>query len=326
MAKAKAEITSVPALVVTPEKAPVVSGNFTQIETYLQKWQKQVSKMEITEDNMEQVRLIKKEAVAYRNSLTRIQNDIKKTYFNDPKAVFEARMGQLLGVIVEVERAADQVLETEEKARVAGINEVIDHYIEQFQTRYSLDDEHLARIERKKSYYNKTAEEKARKDAIEQQFKDLKKDQDAYAANIRLITATCKEEPRLNVQHWIDQLRHNDVATVTEAIITEKQRLLDFDKQEQETGSTHTASSAAEDADYEAVGEGNTQTGKVVIGVPCHIDFKSDFKGRTRSLKIELVYPCDLGDALTQLFDELRQYGIKVRPVKETVKPKETVF
>jgi uncharacterized coiled-coil DUF342 family protein len=115
MAKAKEEITNVPALIVTPEKAPVVSGNFEQIETYLQRWRKQVSKMEITEDNMEQVRLIKKEAVAYRNSLTKIQNDIKKTYFNDPKNVFEAKMGKLLGVVGEVETAADAVLEYRRK-------------------------------------------------------------------------------------------------------------------------------------------------------------------------------------------------------------------
>jgi uncharacterized protein (DUF849 family) len=315
MAKAKEETTNVPALIVTPEQAPVVSGNFEQIETYLQKWRKQVSKMEITEDNMEQVRLIKKEAVAYRNSLTKIQNDIKKTYFNDPKAVFEAKMGQLLGVVGEVEKAADQVLEIEEKERVAGINEVIDHYVEKFQAQYNLDEEHLARVERKKSYYNKTAEEKARKDDIEQQFKDLKKDQDAYAANIRLIKATCKEEPRLNVQHWIDQLRYDDVATITEAIIAEKQRLRELDQEE--AGSTQTASSTVGDVGYEVVGEGEAESVPVKLGIPCHIDFNSDFKGRTKTMKVALVYPCDLGDALTQLFAELKQYGIKVRPVKE---------
>jgi hypothetical protein len=324
MAKTKAEITSAPALVVTPEKAPVVSGNFAQIETYLQKWRKQVAKMEITEDNMDQVRLIKKEAVAYRNSLTKIQNDIKKTYFNDPKAVFEAKMGQLLGVVVEVEKAADQVLEIEERERIAGINQVIDGYLEKFQVQYSLDEEHLSCVERKKAYYNKTAEEKARKDDIEQQFQNLKKDQDAYAANIRLIMATCKEEPRLNVQHWIAQLRYADVATITEAIIAEKQRFLDLDK-EQETGNTQTASSVVEDADYEVIRE-EKDTGKVIIGVPSNIDFASDFKGRTKSMKIELVYPCDLGDALTQLFTELRQYGIKIRPVREVVQKAEAVF
>jgi hypothetical protein len=316
MAKAKkAEATGVPALVVTPEHAPAVSGNFEKIESYLQKWRKQVSKMEITESNMEQVRLIKKEASAYRSSLTKIQNDIKKTYFNDPKAAFEARMGRLLGVVGEVEKAADQVLEIEENERVAGINEVIDCYIEKFKTQYSLDEERLARIERKKSYYNKTADEKARKDDIEQQFKDLKKEQDAYIASIRLIKGACEDEPRLNVRHWIDRLRHDDVATVSEAIAAEKQRLCELDKQK----STRTMSSAVEDADYEVVGETDTKTktGKIVIGVPCHIDFNSDFKSRTKTVKVEIVYPCDLGDALTQLFAELKKHGIKVQRIKE---------
>jgi uncharacterized coiled-coil DUF342 family protein len=317
MAKTKKEeTTNVPALVVTPEQAPVVSGNFEQIEAYLQKWRKQVSKMEITESNMEQVRLIKKEAVAYRNSLTKIQNDIKKTYFNDPKNVFEAKMGKLLGVVGEVETAADQVLEIEEKERVAGINEVIDHYVEKFQVQYSLDEEHLSRIERRKAYYNKTAEEKARKDDIEQQFKDLKKDQDAYAANIRLITAACKDEPRLNVQHWTGRLCCDDVASVLEAITAEKQRLQDLDKQE--TAAARTTSCEAAEAAREAVGEGDTGGEETVLSVPSHIDFGSDFKDRTKSMKIELVYPCDLGDALTQLFAYLRQYGIRVRLIKET--------
>jgi uncharacterized protein (DUF849 family) len=321
--KAKGEITSVPALIVTPDKAPAVSGNFEQIEAYLQKWRKQVSKMDLTESNMDQARLIKKEAVAYRNSLTKIQSDIKKTYFNDPKSVFEARMGQLLGVIGEVEAAVDQVLEVEERERVAGINEVIDHYIDKFQAIYKLDEERLARVERKKSYYNKTAEEKARKDDIEQQFQDLKKDQNAYAANIRLIEAACRDEPRLNAQFWIDRLRYDDVAIIAEAIEDEKQRLRGLDNRGQET---EDAPYAGEDAGYEDGGGEEAETKKVELGVPSHIDFSSDFKDRVKSMKIELVYPCDLGDALTQLFEELRRHGIKARPIKETELKKEAVF
>jgi hypothetical protein len=316
MVKTKEETTNVPALVVTPAKAPVVSGNFEQIKAYLQKWKQKMLAMKMTEDNLEEVRVIKKEASQYRNSLTKIQSDVKKLYFNDPKAVFDTQMGVLLAVVGEVEEAADKVLAKEEQERVAGINEVIDRYVEKFQAQYSLDGEHLARVVRKESYYNKTAKEKVRKDDIEQQFKDLKKDQDAYAANIRLIKATCKDEPRLNVQHWIDQLRYDDVATITESITAEKQRLDKLDKQE--AGSTQTASSAAEDVDYEVVGEGDTDTGKGTLGIPSHIDFNSDFKGRTKTMKIELVYPCDLGDALTQLFAGLKRYGIKIRPVKET--------
>jgi hypothetical protein len=313
--KADAEAYAVPALVITPDKAPAVSGNYEAIEAVLAKWAKQVSSMKLTEDNLDEVSSIKRAAVAVRNQIDAKVDSAKKLLFNDPKKIFDARMKALYALVASVEGAADKVLNRLEEERVAGINEVIDHYVEKFQAQYNLDEERLSRVERKKSYYNKTAEEKARKDDLEQQFKDLKKDQDAYAANIRLIKATCKEEPRLNVQHWIDRLRYADVATITEAIIAEKQRLRELDRQE--TGSTQTASSAVEDVDYEVVGEGEAESEPVKLGIPCHIDFNSDFKGRTKTMKIELVYPCDLGDALTQLFAELKQYGIKVRPVKE---------
>jgi hypothetical protein len=118
-------------------------------------------------------------------------------------------------------------------------------------------------------------------------------------------------------------LRYDDVATITEAIIAEKQRLRELDRQE--TVSTQAASSTAEDAEYEFVEDEDARTVNVMLGVPSHIDFNSDFKGRTKTMKIELVYPCDLGDALTQLFAELKQYGIKVRPVKEKEKKEEEV-
>jgi hypothetical protein len=305
------EQAGVPALVVTPEKAPVVSGNFEQIETYLQTWRAQIASIEMTEENMAQVRLIKKESVAYRSSLTKIQNDIKKTYFNDPKAVFERKMGNLLTIVSDVEKAADEVLAIEERERVDSINQVIDHYIEKFQKQYSLDEEHVARIERKKSYYNKTAEEKERKDDIEQQFKDLKKDQEARVASIRLIKTTCAEEPRLNVQHWIDKLQYEDVATITEAIVAEKQRLRELDKQETEPPALPDILSEATNADKPAE--------KIVIGIPSHLNFASDFRNRTKSLRIEIIYPCDLGEELSKLFTELKQYGIKVRQLKEEV-------
>jgi hypothetical protein len=34
-------------------------------------------------------------------------------------------------------------------------------------------------------------------------------------------------------------------------------------------------------------------------------------------MKIELTYPCDTGDALTELFNWLKQFGIKAKPIKE---------
>ena len=55
------------------------------------------------------------------------------------------------------------------------------------------------------------------------------------------------------------------------------------------------------------------------MGVPSTINFATDFPGRTKSMKIEITYPCDLGDALKELFAGLKPFGIKIKPVKEEV-------
>jgi hypothetical protein len=323
------EITTVPALVVTPTKAPAVSGNFEVIKRYLQGWKRKVTAMEMTEDNMEEVRVIKKEAVQYRNSLTKIQSDVKKLYFNDPKAVFDANMGTLLAVIGEVEKAADDVLAKEEQERLDGINEILDHYKAKFQEQYGLAEPYLARIEYKKNYYNKTTPagypsmDKFQKDDIEQQFKALKKEMEAIHANIRLVKATCEGESRLNVMSWIKQLDHSDVATVIEEITAERQRLRDLDR----TPLPEPENTGTEDAEYEIVDEnteepspeeaGSNEEEKIVLGVTSGIDFTSDFKGRNKELKIKITYPCDLSDALTEVFKRLTVYGIKLKVIEE---------
>jgi hypothetical protein len=325
MAKKKdAEVYDVPALVITPEKAPVVTGNYEAIESVLQKWNAKVSSKRLTEDNMDEVLAIKKAAVAVRNQIDVRVDATKKLLFNDPKKIFEARMKSLYSLIAGVEGAADKVLTKLEQERVDDINQVLDNYKAKFQEQYKLDEPNLARVEYKKNYYNKTADEKARKLDLEQQFKDLRKAQDAHAANVRLITATCKEEPRLNLQHWIDMLQTEDVATITEEIVAEKQRLRELDKQQTET-ETSSASSPGGDIQYEILGAAaQGETGeKITIGVPAHIDFSTDFPDRRKQMQIEFDYACDQGDALSEYFEEqrkyLKQFGIKIKQVRKEV-------
>ena len=315
--KKDAEVYDVPALVITPDKAPAVTGNFEQIEKCLEGWKKQVLSLDLTEDNMEQVRSVKKAAVALRNRLSDAVDATKKRLFNDPKAVFEARAKMLLKLVGDVESVADGVLAKEEQERLDGINEVLDHYKAKFQEKYRLDEQHYACLEYRKHYYNKGTEEKARKDDLEQQFIELKKKQDAYAAGKKLIYATCKDEPRLNADRYVKDLTTLDVATIIEEISAEKERLRELDKQQVETA---TATSGIEDAEFEVVnGDQGTSEDvkKVIIGIPATLNFKSDFPGRTKSAKIEITYFCDQGDVLKELFDLLKPYGIKIRPVKE---------
>ena len=320
MAKKKdAEVYEVPALVITPDKAPAITGNFEQIEKCLEGWKKQVLSLDLTEDNMEQVRSVKKAAVALRNRLSDAVDSTKKRLFNDPKAVFEARAKSLLKLVGDVECVADGVLAKEEQEWIDGINEVLNHYRAEFQEQYPLDDTYLSRIEYRKNYYNKGTEEKARKDDLEQQFKDLKKEQDAYAASVKLITVTCKDDPRLNTQKFIKDLEASDVASIVEEINAEKERLRELDNRQTQTT---TSTGSAEDAEFEIVDEDVRQTEeakKVVLGVPCAINFNSDFPGRNKTVKIQITYPCDLGDALKEMFAALKPCGIKIKQLREEV-------
>jgi hypothetical protein len=298
------EIIDVPALVITPEKAPVIDGNFAQVEAVLLAWKDRVSGIEMTEENMSQVEIVKKEAVALRNRLTKIQTDTKKLYFNDPKAVFDKKMAHLLSLVGDVEGSADKVLDAKEQQRRDGLNEALDVYKDGFQAKYKLDNEYIEQVEYKKEYYNTTAVEKESKDDLEQQFIDLKKKQDARAASIRLIEATCKGEPRLNVRHWIDQLAYKDIATVTEEITSEKERLAELDRGD--TGETG-----------EAEAEETSDKPKLLIGLPATITFASDFPDRLKRKKFEMEYPCDMGEDIKAIFLYLKKYNIKVKTQKE---------
>ena len=325
MAKMKEEITTeqngyeVPALIIAPDKPTLVTGNFEEIEKTLTKWAKKVSKMALTVDNLDEVQAIKKAAVAVRNQLDAKVEAAKKVLFNDPKKIFEARMKALFTLIAAVESETAAVLDKVEAERRDCINEVLDHYRVEFQKQYKLDEEHFAQVEYRKNYYNKGMEEKLRKDDLEQQFKDLKKKQDAYEANVRLIISSCKDEVRINVERYIRDLVTSDVATIIEEIQKEKERLTGIDTTQGTTTATATAVEAEEVTPEEVTPE---EVKTLVLGVPGTINWQTDFSGRTSTIKIQLIYPCDLGDSLKELFEGLKPFGIKIKQIKE----KEVVF
>ena len=310
MAKEK---SGMPALAISPTQAPVVSGNFGEIKSFLLNWKKKVKALKLSAESMEEVRTIKKEAVQLRNSLSEIATRTKKLYFTDPKNVFSAQMDELSSIVADVEKDADSFLGKEEEERLAGVAQVLDHYKEKFQGEYNLGESYLSRIEYKKSYFNKTADEKERKDDLEGQFKALKKEQDAYNGNVRLITTACRDEPRLHLSRYLDDLERGafDVASILEDIEEEKKRLKELD-----TPPETVSSSVPVDVEAEVV-----EDAKVVLGASEGIDFTTDFPGKTKSIKVEITYPYDVGDALTELFNNLKAYGIKVKLLK-----KEAVF
>ena len=298
----------VPALMITPEVAPVVSGNFNDIKKFLIAWREEVKSLKLSEDTMEAVRTIKKKAIQFRNSLTDIETRIKKFYFNDPKSVFSAQMDELKAIVANVEKDADVFLGKEEEERIAQVNEVLNYYKGKFQEKYKLGELYFSRVEYKKSYYNKTAEEKERKDDLEGQFKALKKEEDAYKGNIKLINAAC-DDPRLNFDMYVRNLKDDvSISSILEAIAEEKERLARLDNLPDGATATITSSSVSTPVIAETL---------TILGVARNLDFTTDFPGEDKKIVIEVTYPCDVGDSLTELFNSLKQFGIKIRRVQK---------
>jgi hypothetical protein len=330
MAKAKAaEQAALPPLVITPEKGMSVGGNFQAILDYLKLREKEVARMKLSEDNLDQAKLVIKEAGAYQKAVEERVKTMIALLFDGPKDVLKSKAQELYNAISRLKSSAEQVLDKVEEGRVADLNRAFSAYKETFQALYQLGEQELGRLELRKWYYNKTppGNEKKAKDDLEQQFKDLKDAQDRRESDIKLVQALCVDEPRLNVQTWIDRLKLAPVSAIVTELAVEKERLAALDKpadsEDQEEPEPDEAEDEDEDEDAD-VGEGY---GPVAAQAPAPaLDsdilarmaaFETDFPGRTLKKSFELEYPCDMGDLVTELFKELRRLSVVARVLRE---------
>jgi hypothetical protein len=323
MAKAKAaEQAVLPPLVITPEKGMPVDGNFQQILGYLKLREKEVAKMGLSEDNIEQAKLVKKEAGAYRKAVEERLKTTIALLFDGPKDVLKSKAQELFNAIGRIESAAEKALDKVEEDRVADLDRAFDAYQESFQAVYQLDDQRRSLIEKRKWYYNKTppGNEKKAKDDMELQFQDLKNEQDRHESDVKMVRALCADEPRLNVQTWIDRLKSVPVSFIAEELVMEKERLAELDKpaaSEPPEPEPEPDEDEYEDED-EGYGPAAAQGPILRVSILDRIAaFEDDLPGRTAKKGIELEYPCAMGDLITELFVELRRSKVVARALKE---------
>jgi hypothetical protein len=290
----------VPMLRLVSAQVAPIEGNFAEVADCLIRREQEISAMELTAENLAQVKTVKKAVVAYRTRLTRLAGEAKKAFFTEPKAIFEMKMEKLFVIINRTESLIDEVLKKEEDARIANLTEIFDMYKTRFQETYQLEDSYLSRVQYKKQYYNKTASEKDTKDDLEAQFKTLKKEQETHAANVRLVNNACADTV-LNPAHFMEMLARDDIAVILERIESEKRRVQGLPPNPPEEPPPHAAKTIAfpEPARQSVSGE---------AGFPRHI----------KSMRIEITYPSDCGAVLTELFKDLRKkHGITVKQIKE---------
>jgi hypothetical protein len=129
----------------------------------------------------------------------------------------------------------------------------------------------------------------------------LKREQETYAANVRLIKNACADEPVLNVAHFMAMLAREEIAVILEHIESEKQRVRGLPKQPEQP------SEPIPSAQVIPFPETAPQSKPV-----------TDLPRRMKSMRIEITYPSDCGDILRELFRDLRKkHGITTKQIEE---------
>ena len=259
-----------------------------------------VLKMEMTDENIERVRVIKRGIVGWRNTFDKQVKDYVKGVFDGPKKVFKVAADAVMDDITKMEAQCDEILDKEEEKRVAQVNAAIDGLIEDLTDEFGFEFE----VERKKEYYNKTADMKAVAQDLREQYQAEASARKQKEADIKLIEKACSQgefAEYINPKTYTDMLTYEPASVVFEKVEAEKERL------------------RAKFAEKAAVSPApaEVQEEPLQIGIKVNKEaMKSDFPGLNKKMTLQLEYPVDLGDELTRIFDELRKNGVKMKVLK----------
>lgn len=259
-----------------------------------------VLSMEMTEANLEKVKTVKKGIVGWRNTFKKQCDDYVKGVYKGPMEVFKAASDAVMDDIAKMEAQCDEILDKEEEKRRAQVNAAIDGLVEDLSDEFGFEFE----VERKKEYYNKTADMKAVAQDLREQYQAEANVRKQKEADIKLIEKACSQgefAEYINPKTYTDMLAYEPASVVFEKVEAEKERLR----------AKFAEKAAASPAPAEL------QEEPLQIGIKVNKEaMKSDFKGLNKKMTLQLEYPVDLGDELTRIFDELRKNGVKMKVLK----------
>lgn len=295
-------LSPLPALVLPAEDAvayPDADGALMAQKDFLAKRLALVLGTEMTEANLERVKVIKKGIVGWRNAFDGQQKEYIKAVYDGPKAVFKACAGEVMAEIQKMEAECDKVLDKEEEKRVANVNAVIDGLIEDLEAEFGIT---FPDVERKKQYYNKTADMRAVAEDLRGQFRERAGKIKQEEADREMIRTACAGDKRLNPDTYLGMLAYEPASVVYQKITAEKMRL---DELEREKAAEEQAPVRQQPAEA-----------PVKLGVEVDPEkFRTDFPTLLKELVLELKYPVDMSDELTKVFDGLRKAGVKMRVI-----------
>lgn len=201
------------------DKTLSIGGNFTEIGSKIQAVVDRYKKTELTEDNVDYVKTLKRQFVSLRTGIDRERKEYMKVYITPAKDLVDAMCKELLAIVDEGESALGKQLDAYDQKRKDELTVVLKEYVAEASEKYGLRDEYATQIKLIDKYYNKTQHEEDSIEDIDLQAKELAKKQSEYDAGVKLIKAECSEAGLLPDSY----IRELEYKAATEIILEIKQ-------------------------------------------------------------------------------------------------------
>ena len=203
------------------DKTIIIGGNWDNLKGNIQKVVDKYKGTQLTEDNVDYVKALKKQFVSLRTGVELDFKNDKTAYLDPAESLIKAVKRDLLAVIDEGESALDRQLDEYDQRRKDELTVILKEYVEEAVEKYHLRDEYATQIQLIKQYYNKTQKEEDTIADIERQAKELSEKQTAYDNGVALIKAEC-EESGLLPDAYIRELAYRNAMEIIMEIKQDK--------------------------------------------------------------------------------------------------------
>jgi hypothetical protein len=217
--------------------------------------------------------------VGWRTSFKKQVDEYVREHFNAPKDIYKAAANEVLAEIEVLEGKADAVLAEEERKRVEAVDFAIDGLVDSLKGG-ALPDEWVDRIERRKQYYNKTADMAQTAGDIRKQFADLLYQYNEERTSEEAVRKACDDE-RLDVETYVGLLQTMPLGQVLEKVNQRKEELKKLS----------------------SITEG-------VEGIK--VEMPEEQEDEMKEIDLHLRYPARKAQYLNTVFSELTKHGILV--------------
>ena len=137
------------------DKTIVVSGNFSELGSNIQKVVDKYKGVKLTEENVDYVKTLKAQFVSLRTGIERERKEYKKVYFDPAENLLKSMCDELLKIVDEGESALGKQLEEYDQRRKDELTIILNDYVNDAVAKYGLRAEYATQIQLKKEYYNK---------------------------------------------------------------------------------------------------------------------------------------------------------------------------